>query len=355
MTLPPRHFKWRMRQASIGLADEATRHFERGATFDVIWTTSMLDAAELRGLLPAAYRSLPLVVYFHENQLVYPVRKEDERDQHFSLINWASALCADAVWFNSSFNRDSMISGLRRLLKKMPDENSLDSLQRIEERSEIQPLGVIPIHRGSKSKGPLHLAWVGRWEHDKRPDRLLSLLESLDARGLEFRVTVLGQSFRSIPSEFHRLCERFPHQLEHIGYVPDRHEYERLLSQCDVVVSTADHEFFGVALLEAVFAGAVPLVPRRLVYPEIYPEACLYDDDDALAETCSLWFGQKKKEGTLEQLYDSLDLKRLVEKYDFERRARALDEALTGVTVDTRAQAHPPSNRDRRTATQESG
>ena len=60
-----------------------------------------------------------------------------------------------------------------------------------------------------------------------------------------------------------------------------------LLRQADVAVSTAQLEYFGIAALEAVVAGAVPLFPNRLSYPEIIGEpwhkAVLYEDDADLA------------------------------------------------------------------------
>jgi glycosyltransferase involved in cell wall biosynthesis len=58
-----------------------------------------------------------------------------------------------------------------------------------------------------------------------------------------------------------------------------------------VVVSTAHQEFFGVAVVEAIAAGAFPVLPDRLVYPEHIPpeyrDRCLYAGSDAFVEKVS--------------------------------------------------------------------
>ena len=48
-----------------------------------------------------------------------------------------------------------------------------------------------------------------------------------------------------------------------------RAEYEKALADADVFVSTANHEFFGISAVEAGLAGAYPILPKRLAYPEI--------------------------------------------------------------------------------------
>jgi glycosyltransferase involved in cell wall biosynthesis len=48
--------------------------------------------------------------------------------------------------------------------------------------------------------------------------------------------------------------------------------YRHLLSSCDVVVSTALQEFFGVSVVEAIAAGCRPVLPDRLSYPWLIPD-----------------------------------------------------------------------------------
>jgi glycosyltransferase involved in cell wall biosynthesis len=61
----------------------------------------------------------------------------------------------------------------------------------------------------------------------------------------------------------------FNEHIDFWGYQNSREDYEHVLSQADVIVSTANHEFFGISVVEAIAAGAYPLLPNRLSYPEI--------------------------------------------------------------------------------------
>jgi len=56
-----------------------------------------------------------------------------------------------------------------------------------------------------------------------------------------------------------------------------KNEYYALLAKSSVVVSFAVQENFGYGIAEAAYLGCIPVVPNRLVYPEIYTEECLYD------------------------------------------------------------------------------
>ncbi|MDP3631476.1 MAG: DUF3524 domain-containing protein, partial [Actinomycetota bacterium] len=101
LTLPPRKWKWRMRGAAITMAEEVRARYEAGARWDLIFASTFLNLAEFKGLAGAAVAGVPAIVYFHENQLVYPVRHTAEWDLQFPLTNITSALAADRCLFNT--------------------------------------------------------------------------------------------------------------------------------------------------------------------------------------------------------------------------------------------------------------
>ena len=79
------------------------------------------------------------------------------------------------------------------------------------------------------------------------------------------------------------LCNPKP-KLSIPGFAKNLEDYWSLLKQMDVVVSTANHEFFGIAICEAIWAGAIPIVPDRLSYREHIPGSCRYQTlDDAVS------------------------------------------------------------------------
>ncbi|MBN1770419.1 MAG: DUF3524 domain-containing protein [Deltaproteobacteria bacterium] len=292
LTLPGRHWKWRMRGAAAWLALERAR--ELRGPFDVVLASACLPLAELVGLVPAL-ATVPRLLYFHENQLAFPVRAEfaGERDLHFGVTQLVSVLAADRCAFNSAWNRDSFLVAARELLARMPDAVPAGWLERLAERSVVLPLPVeLPDHPGvagrdvpagpGRAPGPLIL-WNHRWEHDKGPEAFFGALARLADRGVPFRAAVCGERFREAPAVFDEARARLGARLQHFGFVEDRHAYLDLLARAQLVVSTARHEFFGLAVLEAVQLGARPLVPDGLCYPELYPAEFRYAGEAALA------------------------------------------------------------------------
>jgi glycosyltransferase involved in cell wall biosynthesis len=298
LTMPARHWKWRMRGAVPWLAQEHDSELRRG--YDLVFASSFLALAELVGLYPHL-GSVPRILYFHENQLTYPVRAgfSGERDHHFGFTQMVSALAATRCVFNSEFNRQSFLDAGQECLERMPDAVPSRWRQRVAAASDVIGLPMeLPevadtvfcdADLGSRLRGPIIL-WNHRWEHDKNPAEFFAALLALRATSVPFRVAVCGQSFREIPEEMVSARQALADQTEHWGFLATRSEYLALLSRAQIAVSTADHEFFGVSALEAAWMGARPLVPDRLSYPELFAAEYRYRDLlPELERLCGAW------------------------------------------------------------------
>jgi glycosyltransferase involved in cell wall biosynthesis len=216
------------------------------------------------------------VLYFHESQLTYPTRHADPRDVHFALTNMTSALAATAVWFNSEHHRDTFCDALGELLSNMPDTHCTQAAGHIRERAAVRPPGIgedcfEPLGcENRRAGGPMRIVWAARWEHDKGPTEFFDAMTQLRASGEAFRLAVIGEQFRHAPSAFERARDELSDVIEAWGHRPTREEYLSTLGWADVFVSTAAHEFFGLAAVEAAACGALPLLPDRLAYPEVF-------------------------------------------------------------------------------------
>lgn len=285
-----RFWKWRMQGGALDLAAQARQRLDESGPPDLLLATDMVNLPAFLGLVRGtALARTPVTLYMHENQLTYPARPGEQPDLTYAMINWLSQVAADQVFFNSRYHLESWFEALPRLLKHFPDYNHLSLIESVRARSQVLPVGIeceqfsVGAHRAGS---PPLILWNQRWEYDKRPDRFFRLLYRLDEAGVAFRLAVAGENYRNEPAEFDAARQRLAHRVVHWGYLPDRAAYVDLVQQADLVISTADHEFFGISILEAICAGAFPLLPARLSYPELAPDAlhpaCLYQDEEAL-------------------------------------------------------------------------
>jgi glycosyltransferase involved in cell wall biosynthesis len=227
-----------------------------------------------------------LLTYFHENQFAYPTQFVDERDLNYALTNLTTALSSDRIAFNSLYNLESFMEGIEETLKHSYDLKLENTREKTLNKSRVLPPGidfsVIDSAEEKNRTGPPVILWNHRWEHDKDPDSFFKALFDLDREGIDFSLVVLGESFKSHPEIFDDAKKRLSEKILHFGYVRSRKDYARWLKQGSIVVSTARHEFFGIAILEAARAGCRPLLPRRLSYPELFPEGFLYYNEEDL-------------------------------------------------------------------------
>lgn len=288
LVLPPRYFNWRLRGNSLSWAFGERETLEKD--YDLLICTSMTDLSALKGMVPAL-ADTPTLCYFHENQFAYPQSESQHKSVEPLILNIYTALAADQVLFNTAYNRETFLQGASALLKKLPDQVPAGLVDLLQNKSAVLPVPlpdnvfVEPQHQSHK---PLQVLWNHRWEYDKAPERFFKAMELLKEREVNFQLNVVGQRFRKVPEVFEKAKTSLADVIQTWGYVDSVEAYRRVLAESDVVVSTAIHDFQGIAVLEAVAAGCRPVVPDRLAYPELfanrYRYASMENDQDAESE-----------------------------------------------------------------------
>lgn len=271
VTLPDRFWKWRMRGAAIYWSNR----IKNPSQYDGLIASSMVSLADLKALW--GDQCPPMLAYFHENQLTYPSAPDNRHDHQPGFTNITTALAAQRILFNSRTHMDAFLTALPQFIRIMPDFRPKWVADAIEKKCAVAYPGChfsdpCPIKPRDKDQPPL-IIWNHRWEHDKNPDAFFQVLESITRRGIDFQVALLGESFARMPEIFEKAPGILGDRMVQYGYVKSRHEYRQWLDRGHIVISTALQENFGIAVIEAMRHGCLPLLPERLSYPEILPRA----------------------------------------------------------------------------------
>ncbi len=333
ITLPAQFWKWRMQGAAISFA----RLMD--AKPDLVLASSMMDLSIFRALTRERLAEVPMAMYFHENQLSYPQSRRQNHGWRYGFINYVSALCADANFFNSRFHRDDFMAQLPRMLKHFADYNELQTIDEIRAKSSVLPLG-IDLRRFDEQRleagsgAPPIILWNHRWEHDKDPATFVQSMIELSDEGYDFQLAITGERFGELPESFKKAQSQLGDRIIQLGYVDSLEEYARLLWRADYVVSTAWQEFFGQSVCEAIYCGCIPILPDRLNYPDLITEElkpyCLYQRDRLNAQM------RYHLEGDIG--LDSTALREKIAGFDWRLMASRYDEALD--TLATHHRAH---------------
>lgn len=283
LELPGRHFRWRIRGNPLSwlhnLPDENP---------ELILATSMVDISTIKGLHPRLV-DVPCLYYFHENQFSYPVSKNQIDSVEPKMVQLYGALSAEKLLFNSAYNRDSFLEGVAALLKKFPDETPASIVPTLKSKCAVYPVVIEPIEE-NEIKNTRLILWNHRWEYDKAPEVFCEALLKLEKINPDFMLALLGSRPKIKPEVLAKIETNFSDKIIINGKVT-KEQYRQYLSRSAIIVSTAIHEFQGLSVLEAITAGAVPLVPDDLCYREQYSDEYRYPagDSGALAKKLSLW------------------------------------------------------------------
>lgn len=274
LALEARNFSYTIRANPLEFyADLLQLHVE---DFDGLLATSMVDLASLIGI-DSRWAQLPSVLYFHENQFAYPQSPKAHRSIEPQMVQWYGAMAARYLVFNSEYNRQSFFAGIEALSRRLPMTAKVDI------RSLVAKSSVIPVplrtlrqkEKGADPSHPLRILWNHRWEYDKGTDRLVKLIELCEEAGLSVQFHLAGKKHAGSAKEWQHLSTTFPKAVGGV-YDLSRSDYLTLMAQCHIVLSTALHDFQGLAMLEACQAGLRPLAPARLAYTEYLGAEHLY-------------------------------------------------------------------------------
>lgn len=274
------HWRWRYAAAHHELADCINALADGGYRPDFIVLSGPMNVGALVGLLHPDLHDVPRVTYFHESQWTYPTREIDIR--HHLVSHLDAVRNCQAAWFNSEYHRSVFIDeALNNRSERVRELAHRVLPPRVPDTAVLYPPVSVDDETMTRRSelGKTRIAWAARWEAEKRPELFTEAMLELAKRRDDFELVLLSPG-RIPDPRTDDLLRRLEQLIAVQGPLESRADYLRALSGCSIFVSTADHEFFGMAAIEAAMLGAIPVVPNALAYPEALPSAWFYRQHD---------------------------------------------------------------------------
>ncbi|XP_034510414.1 glycosyltransferase-like domain-containing protein 1 isoform X6 [Ailuropoda melanoleuca] len=294
-TLPAKKWHWRARTAALYFS----QNIPISEQYRILFASSVLNLTELAALRPDLGK-LKKILYFHENQLVYPVKKCQERDFQYGYNQILSCLVADVVVFNSVFNMESFLTSIGKFMKLIPDHRPKDLEGIIRPKCQVIYFPIrfpdvsrfMPKHKTAHLQKILSLKGNGGiapsmalpfQQEQKGSENLLKNSNSESEPCNAVPRENLGSSLTQ-ESDW-RTCNSSDNSSSHHR----ENTQNRTFNPCDILGGIDDpqrplHIVWPHRWLEAVYCGCYPLCPKDLVYPEIFPAEYLYSTPEQLSK-----------------------------------------------------------------------
>ncbi|XP_064370672.1 tRNA-queuosine alpha-mannosyltransferase isoform X2 [Dromaius novaehollandiae] len=300
-TLPAKKWPWKARTAALSFMQTVPPN----ANYRVLFASSVLNLAELVALRPDLGK-LKKVLYFHENQLAYPVQKSQERDFQYGYNQILSCLVADVIVFNSAFNMESFLTSIGKFMKLIPDHRPKDLEKIIRPKCQVLyfPVKFPDVSRFMPEHKLAHLEKItgvkrrgDAYQREGLPAQQRSgvpagLMKSSSVR-LESGLCEGQPGLPATPPERPPSPLATPEKSSEAGASASTNpcqggdKQHLTFNPCNIL-SGADyqqrplHVVWPHRWVEAVYCGCYPLCPKALVYPEIFPAEYLYSTPEQL-------------------------------------------------------------------------
>ena len=159
-------------------------------------------------------------------------------------------------------------------------------------KTKVFPWGIDGISFQNTSRKLFDVAFPHRLEVDKGVIDFIEITQEL--KTTNFLITCPQEKTNISQNKYYRELAKQSNVT--FKYGQNYNQHLRTLSQCKVVLSCAKQENFGYSILKAVKSGAIPVLPNRLSYQEMYASQYLYSNRTECIKliTTSLKNGESK-------------------------------------------------------------